>query len=74
MTTFNISISLQDVKTKKHDYICHCAIPSDCLNMSIEELEAAYGQHLVKALYDLLRHKPFRKGLEKPKLIVSNVD
>lgn len=74
MENFNITITLHDVKSKKAHYACHCMIPPDCLNMNTVELENAYGEHLVKALYDLLRHKPFRKGLEKPRLIVSNSD
>lgn len=72
MQSYEIAIILKDVKNPKKSYSCFCEIPDDCLNMSHLELEKSYGPHIIKALHDLLRHKPFRKGLENPKLIVSN--
>ena len=49
---------------------CPCVFPMDCLDMDEETFGKAYGPHIVKAAFDLLQHKSFRSGLEKPKLIV----
>lgn len=58
-------------KTEKK-FNCQCMIPKDCLTMSKETLHLAYGEHLTQALYDLLHHKPFRKEVDIPKLVISS--
>lgn len=69
---FVLDIVLHDIREKKKTYRCPCLVPIDSLNMSKEEINKAYGQHLSNAFYDLLHHAPFRKGLDKPKLILSS--
>ena len=69
---FILDIVLHDLKDPKKTYRCPCLVPQDALNMSEDEMYKSYGAHLSKALYDLLHHKPFRKSLEKTKLILSS--
>lgn len=58
--------------TTKNKFNIKCQIPSDASQMTIAELEAHYGKKLVNTIYDLLNHKPLKKELEKPVLILSN--
>jgi hypothetical protein len=52
---------------KGSQHRCPCVIPMDCLEMDIEIFNKAYGPHILQAVFDLLQHKAFRSGLEKPK-------
>lgn len=52
---------------KGSQHRCPCIIPMDCIDMDKETFEKAYGTHIIQAVFDLLQHKVFRQGLEKPK-------
>ena len=65
-----LEITVYNTKRKsKHNIPCE--MPIDCVGMDHDTFSKAYGPHIVQAVFDLLQHKAFRQGFEKPKLIVA---
>jgi len=53
---------------KKSVHRSPCEMPLDSLEMTEDVFNKAYGPHIVKAVFDLIQHRAFRQGLEKPKI------
>lgn len=56
---------------RKSKHTCPAIMPMDCIDMDLNMFTKAYGDHVIRAVHDLLQHKSFRQGLDKPKLIVE---
>lgn len=56
---------------KKSRHLAPCFVPDDILDMDEQTMKKAYGDHLINALYELVQHNAFRKGIAKPKLVLT---
>ena len=56
---------------RKSKHTAPCLIPMDCIDMDKDMFDKAYGPHVVQAVFDLLQHKSFRQGLDKPKIVLA---